>query len=420
MAKWHKLFFSKVLALLLSFLLFNGNFQLYSDRSAGNLGNHNQVVGIFNDALSMYGSGKYQPAAVKLVAILNEAEDVEPALQAKIFLLLGASYEKSGETEKAGQCFQKLKKIVDNGFITSVPDIPGIEPESLNEYREVFEEESLIKLKKPLEVSEMLRKNVVHAPKKSKEQKEKEKTKKKFPWLIAVGAVVIIGTAAVLLLTSKKQTDTVRIPKIEWIRIPAGEFLMGDNFNEGEPDELPVHKVYLDEYYISKYEIKRDQYKTLCEATGRRFPFGQGDLFYPADFLSWIDAKAFCDWLSEVTGENIRLPTEAQWEKAARGTDQRRYPWGNDEKESDTDDVSPYGVNDMGGRVLEWCRDWYAPAYYAISPEKNPDGPASGTFRVVRGGNHNSDAEGLRSAKRHSVEPLDNTQAIGFRIVKEK
>ncbi|MCK5057055.1 MAG: SUMF1/EgtB/PvdO family nonheme iron enzyme [Candidatus Aminicenantes bacterium] len=88
--------------------------------------------------------------------------------------------------------------------------------------------------------------------------------------------------------------------------------------------------------------------------------------------------------------------------------------------ESLNDDVSPYGVYFMGSRTVEWCRDWYGSAYYAISLEKNPTGPASGTFRVVRGGNHNSDAEGLRSAKRHSVEPLDNTQAIGFRIVKEK
>ncbi|MCK5057054.1 MAG: hypothetical protein KAT34_10390 [Candidatus Aminicenantes bacterium] len=202
MVKWQKLFISKVLAFVLSFLLFNGNFQLYSHRSTGNLDNRDQVEDIFNDALSIYGSGRFQAAAVKLEAILSAAEEVEPTLQAKVLLLLGASYEKSGGTEKAGQCFQTLKKLVDEGFITGVPDVPGIEPESFSEYRKVFEEESLIKLKKPEEVSEVLRKNVVHAPRKSIEKKAKEKTKKKSPWLKAVGAVVIVvifGTVAVLL-----------------------------------------------------------------------------------------------------------------------------------------------------------------------------------------------------------------------------
>lgn len=437
MAKWHKLFISKVLVVVLSFLLFDGNFQLVSQYVTGNSENRNQVEDIFSDAFSLYGKGEYRQAVGKLEAILSAADEIEPALQAKIFLLLGACYEKSGKKEKAGECFQKLKKLIENGSISSVPTLPGIEPESLSEYREVFEEESLLKLKEPLEVSEMLRKNVVHAPKKSKEQKEKEKIKKKFPWLIAVGAVVIIGTAAVLLLTTKKGKDKPLFPDIEWVRIPAGEFLMGDNFNEGEADESPEHTVYLDEYYISKFEVTRDQYRKYCDATGKSYDWPQG--LSPAIEVSWGDAAGFCWWFSAKTGENIHLPTEAQWEKAARGADQRRYPWGNSPPDENKayftasstsrpiktgidqrpEGQSPYGIYDMAGNAAEWCLDWYSPGYYTISPERNPVGPPGGSYRVLRGGSCRDDAAGIRSARRDFYDPGSKERFIGFRVVKE-
>ena len=116
-------------------------------------------------------------------------------------------------------------------------------------------------------------------------------------------------------------TKTLEESGIEWIRIPAGEFRMGDNFNEGDSDELPVHTVNLDEYYISKYEITFEQYDRFCNETGGVKPSdnGWGRYKKPAINVSWKDVQAFCEWLSERTGQNIHLPYEAQWEKAARG-----------------------------------------------------------------------------------------------------
>jgi len=240
---------------------------------------------------------------------------------------------------------------------------------------------------------------------------------------------------------------------IEWVEIPSGSFQMGDNFNEGNSDERPVHSVYLDAYYISKYEVTFDQYDTFCEETGRNKPddrgWGRGDR--PVIYVDWNDAKDFCDWLSQKTGEDIHLPTEAQWEKAARGTDQRRYPWGNGEpngnrvnfadintdfkwKDKSVNDgykytapvgsypagKSPYGVHDMAGNVWEWCQDWYDSDYYDYSPSHNPQGPSSGSPRVTRGGSWYNNASPLRSAYRYSFTPSLSNSSVGFRLCKEK
>lgn len=229
------------------------------------------------------------------------------------------------------------------------------------------------------------------------------------------------------------------IREIEWVQIPAGNFQMGDNFNEGESDELPVHTVYLDTYYISKYEVTFKEYDEFCDATGRTKPSdeGWGRGARPVINVSWADANAFCDWKSGETGENIYLPTEAQWEKAARGTDQRRYPWGNDSPDSYLANynrnvektmpigyypsgVSPYGIHDMAGNVYEWCSDWYDDNYYSGSPTNNPQGPSSGFFRVLRGGCWHSNAYHIRSAYRYSnFPPSYGRPYIGLRLCKD-
>jgi len=227
-------------------------------------------------------------------------------------------------------------------------------------------------------------------------------------------------------------------PEIEWVQIPAGNFQMGDNFGEGDPYELPVHTVYLSTYYISKYEVTFDQYDAFCDATGRSKAedddWGRGDR--PVIRVSWDDAKAFCDWMSGITGENIHLPTEAQWEKAARGTDQRRYPWGNGPPNSSLANyfnyvgktmpvgsypagVSPYGLHDMAGNVNEWCFDWMDPNYYSYSPTYNPQGPSSGSSRVIRGGSYPLFEGTLRSAYRTGTNPSNKYSWIGFRICKD-
>jgi len=213
---------------------------------------------------------------------------------------------------------------------------------------------------------------------------------------------------------------------------------MGDNFNEGFSDELPVHTVYLDTYYISKYEVTFEQYDEFCDATGRTKPsdegWGRGDR--PVIHVNWNDAKAFCDWMSGETGENIHLPTEAQWEKAARGTDQRRYPWGNGSPDNSLanyannlgktlpvgsypEGVSPYGIHDMAGNVWEWCSDWYDYDYYSSSPTNNPQGPSSRPYHVRRGGSWSNLAHVIRSALRDYYSPSSSDFSVGFRLCKD-
>jgi len=227
---------------------------------------------------------------------------------------------------------------------------------------------------------------------------------------------------------------------IEWVQVPAGSFEMGDNFYEGYTNELPVHTVYLDTYYVSKYEVTFDQYDAFCDATGRTKPsdegWGRGDR--PVINVSWNDAKAFCDWLSDKMGENIHLPTEAQWEKAARGTDQRRYPWGDGSPDSSLANynwsayegktvpvgsypagVSPYGIHDMAGNVWEWCADWYDIGYYSSSPTNNPLGPSSGSRCVHRGGGYVADAFFIRSVYRNGKTPSYSGPDFGFRVCKD-
>lgn len=225
---------------------------------------------------------------------------------------------------------------------------------------------------------------------------------------------------------------------IEWKRISGGEFEMGDNFNEGENDERPVHKVFLDEYFISKYEITFEQYDKFCKDQGIEKPYdaGWGRGQKPVINVSWNDAVDFCNWLSNRTGENIHLPTEAQWEKAASGTARNKYTWGNAYPRcsmvnyfvcvggttpvgSYESDVSPYGVYDMAGNVMEWCQDWYSSTYYSESPYRNPQGPNSGLFRVMRGGAILCDIDFLRSASRHRYGPKGKKFSKGFRICKE-
>jgi formylglycine-generating enzyme required for sulfatase activity len=235
-----------------------------------------------------------------------------------------------------------------------------------------------------------------------------------------------------------KDKEIAKLPTIEWVSIPSGSFKMGDNFNEGSSAEKPVHEVYLSSYSISKYEVTFEQYDKFCDATGRTKPSdeGWGRGKRPVIHVTWDDAKAFCDWLSSQTGESIHLPTEAQWEKAARGTDQRRYPWGNGAPNSSLANYnnqvgktmpvgsypngkSPFGVHDMAGNVWEWCSDWYSSTYYSVSPGSNPQGHSSGSDRVLRGGFWSRNAYLLRSAYRASGYPSDQYGSVGFRLCKD-
>jgi len=234
--------------------------------------------------------------------------------------------------------------------------------------------------------------------------------------------------------------------------VPAGPFEMGSN--EGAEDEHPVHTVTLDEFYIDQYEVTNAQYAECLEAGAcqpttdttafassysRRIYYGNPEYAdYPVIYANWSEAKEYCEW------RGARLPTEAEWEKAARGgLEGKAYPWGDEapvceagaangakfddnENCNDTDTAqvgsySPngYGLYDMAGNVWEWVSDWYAADYYANSPAQNPTGPEEGGFPVVRGGSWGNYAERQRVSDRRINDPLSGSLNIGFRCAKD-
>jgi TonB family protein len=225
------------------------------------------------------------------------------------------------------------------------------------------------------------------------------------------------------------------------IGVGAGTFTMGSN--DGDDDERPVHQVCMDRYLIDKYEVTNRQYKQFCDATGRSYPDDPGWPGMSAYFLScpscpvvnvsWEDAAAFCSWAGK------RLPTEAEWENAARGTDLRKFPWGASSTlahgnfaERSTyygpggyartaavgsfpGGASPCGCLDMAGNVWEWCNDRYQASYYAGCPRESPSGPSSGPLRVLRGGSWKSSVAETRCAYRSSSSPSGWCDDLGFR-----
>jgi formylglycine-generating enzyme required for sulfatase activity len=230
------------------------------------------------------------------------------------------------------------------------------------------------------------------------------------------------------------------------ILIPAGPFLMGSN--DGLPNERPEHTVMLNAYYIDQFEVTAGRYQKFLESAKHDLPptwddeaaQAMGDL--PAVGMSWKDAAAYCKWAGR------RLPTEAEWEKAARGTDGRRYPWGHMQPFVDIANYnrgvwvseavtlvpvnsglegmsvrhglkeggkSPYGLFHMAGNAAEWVADWYDREYYLKSPDKNPTGPATGEKRVMRGGSWADLPTALRVTARFSAEQEFEDRTIGFR-----
>lgn len=221
------------------------------------------------------------------------------------------------------------------------------------------------------------------------------------------------------------------------VLVPAGKFTMGSS--TGDVDEQPAHQVYIDAFSMDKYEVTVGQYAAFLQAEGMDPPLDWKVMNQPAYqkrpvvSVDWADAAAYCKWAGK------RLPTEAEWEKAARGTDGRLYPWGNDPptprhaKYGKTgshnhttlapvgtleDGKSPYGIYDMAGSVWEWVSDWYDSDYYKSSPSQNPMGPSSGESKVLRGGSWGSDPQHLRSALRYYHRSGHRHKDYGFRCAK--
>jgi serine/threonine-protein kinase len=230
--------------------------------------------------------------------------------------------------------------------------------------------------------------------------------------------------------------------KMVFMRVPAGKFIMGSEV--AAADEKPQHKVYLGEYWIGKVPVTNAQFLAFAESASYPFPhhwnngkIKEGKENHPVVNVNWLDSQEYCSWLSEITGENIQLPTEAEWEKASRGVDGRKYPWGDLEPDenncnfstsifgrgtSPVGQYSPggdstYGCEDMAGNVWEWVNDWYRPDYYQKSPASNPKGPSEGIYRVMRGGSWKSSEDGVRSSRRSCRSPGDVDHYLGFRCI---
>ena len=210
------------------------------------------------------------------------------------------------------------------------------------------------------------------------------------------------------------------------IAIPAGEFLMGQA--DGRDEERPVHRVRVPPFRLCRFQVTNADYSRF-----RPFSYEHGNL--PVTSVNWFDATEYCEWLSREWGFGVRLPSEAEWEFAARGgLEQKRFPWGDEPPESraeygarwkegpepiGTSDPNGFGLFDMCENVHEWCSDWYDPQYYAHSPEENPPGPSSGTRRSSRGGAWRHHIKISRCAARSSIPPEFRYADYGFRIAAE-
>jgi len=233
--------------------------------------------------------------------------------------------------------------------------------------------------------------------------------------------ITVILFLALLILATSNCLATM-------VLLPAGEFQMGDAFNEGvnlyAPNELPVHVVYLDAFYMDAYEVTNAQYAAFDPT----HTYSAGKENHPVVYVDWYDAANYAAWAGK------RLPTEAEWEKAARGgLIGNRYPWGNEITATDANyddnigDTTPvgnyspngYGLYDMAGNVWEWCADWWGADFYSSSPLDNPLGPETGTDRVVRGGSWGSLPSTLRVSLRTPSYPPHSDDNVGFRLASD-
>jgi formylglycine-generating enzyme required for sulfatase activity len=227
-----------------------------------------------------------------------------------------------------------------------------------------------------------------------------------------------------------------RFDKMDQIYIPAGEFTMGTDTSAASKGDI-LHKVYLHAYWIDQFTVTNAMY-TLCMKAGKCRHTASYDTYldnpayadYPVHYVNWFDAQTFCQW------EGGRLPTEAEWEKAARGVNVLRYPWGNAEPDASLlnfngqygaprsaysywSGMSPYGLLNMAGNVQQWVSDWYSTDYYANSPHENPTGPADGTLKVLRGGGFWDSSKEVTTFFRFRHDPTSSGAHRGIRCVSD-
>jgi formylglycine-generating enzyme required for sulfatase activity len=225
------------------------------------------------------------------------------------------------------------------------------------------------------------------------------------------------------------------------VRIPAGEFRMG--CETGRDDEKPVHLVFVGAFEMAVHQVCNRDWAAFVQATGHSPPPHRNEPDFndpemPVVAVTWFETLKYCEWLSELTGRRYRLPTEAEWERAARGgREGLLYPWG-DERPEDWPEycdrwggevrgplsagrgtANPFGLFDIGENIHEWCADWYEARYYESSPARNPSGPATGTLRASRGGSWRHHVKVSRCAARSSIPPQFQYADYGFRVVRD-
>jgi len=226
-----------------------------------------------------------------------------------------------------------------------------------------------------------------------------------------------------------------KISEPQLVTIPAGWFLMGSE--NGQDNERPIHRVWIDAFRLAALQVTNIEYALFLRQVGKLPPpFWRDSNFnhpqQPVVGVSWHDAVAYCGWLTASTSRPYRLPTEAEWERAARGgVEGALFPWGDAPPESlpnyasrwqtgpePVGQSSPnaFGLFDICANVHEWCGDWYDPNYYAISPDRNPRGPQGGTRRASRGGSWRHHIKVTRCAARSSIPPHFQYADYGFRV----
>ena len=243
--------------------------------------------------------------------------------------------------------------------------------------------------------------------------------------------------------------DEFTVPRM--ILIPAGSFMMGSD--AGQDNERPVHRVWVDTFELAACQVTNPEYGQFLSATGHRKPSHWDDSNFsnplqPVVAPSWFDAVKYCEWLSHMTEQHFRLPTEAEWEYAARGgLEQKSFPWGDEPPESLANyavrwktgpepvgraEMNAYGLCDIGANVHEWCADWFDADYYRVSPERNPQGPPGAVDnaptgvkstaparRASRGGSWRHFTKVSRCAARSSIPPEFQYADYGFRIARD-
>jgi sulfatase modifying factor 1 len=278
--------------------------------------------------------------------------------------------------------------------------------------------------------------------------------KERVPMFVRVVEFTMVSTLALSISLSLAEDrfsqEPIEVPASKdgapMVMVPAGKFPMGvpSGDRDGGRDEYPRHEVFVDTFVIDKFEVTNGRYWEFVKATGHRVPqnptnptrnLWEGGHITdsvaerPVINVDWFDAEAYCAWAGK------RLPTEAEWEKAAKGTSDRRFPWGNVEPTAKHLNYnqrwigektlmpvgsyeagrSPYGVYDMAGNVWEWVHDWYDAHYYEKSPERNPKGPKAGSKKVIRGAGWQNETPTVRIFTRVESDPTVRNESTGFR-----